>query len=423
MPLNRQKYIDLLSRMIACSKNLQNNPPELIPQEGLIADIVVDYLEDSPHISIQRVEYVPGRANLVLTYCAQYAALTSDRVMSFVGSLDVFPANEKEWKHNPFVMTVEDDIFHGRGTTDCLNHVALMTILLKEMSEQDIKLDYRLVVVFIADEENGVDPNIGIEHLMKDGYLDRCKGGPLYWLNLVAIYPLIGCGTRLAFALKITGKLACSGYPQDGINAILLGGKVVEMMITEFNKLYPEHPNDKIYDFEETSNIKATKVIMDQNSAINQIPQEVIYMGDARLTPFYNGREVMQKIQDYVNGLNDKLEEIPICHPSFKNIAKDGTRAKIEFKWHREPVDGLACDLNSIGFKLLSDVTFEMTGKRKTFTTMGSLPLISDLKKAGFDVQIVGYGVPEAYHANNEYCRFSDMELGYNIISKVIERY
>jgi acetylornithine deacetylase len=48
--------------------------------------------------------------------------------MSFVGShLDVVPANPASWERDPFKLTIEGDVMYGRGTTDCLGHVALVT--------------------------------------------------------------------------------------------------------------------------------------------------------------------------------------------------------------------------------------------------------------------------------------------------------
>ena len=38
-------------------------------------------------------------------------------------------------------------------------------------------------------------------------------------------------------------------------------------------------------------------------------------------------------------------------------------------------------------------------------------------------MQIIGYGMEDAYHANNEYCRFSGMAKGYEILRYVIEKY
>ena len=62
-----------------------------------------------------------------------------------------------------------------------------------------------------------------------------------------------------------------------------------------------------------------------------------------------------------------------------------------------------------------------MLGVVKPESLTGSLPCIGELKEAGFDVQICGYGVEEVYHGLDEYCNLSDMKQGYEIFVKVIE--
>ena len=41
---------------------------------------------------------------------------------------------------------------------------------------------------------------------------------------------------------------------------------------------------------------------------------------------------------------------------------------------------------------------------------VGSLPLVKEMKEAGYDLQIVGFGQSSVYHGDNEYCLLSDME-------------
>ena len=53
---------------------------------------------------------------------------------------------------------------------------------------------------------------------------------------------------------------------------------------------------------------------------------------------------------------------------------------------------GVACDLDSPGFHALCAATKAVIGEVKPYSITGSLPLIRDLKDAGFDVQTCGYG-------------------------------
>ena len=76
--------------------------------------------------------------------------------MTFLGShLDVVPANPETWTVDPFTMTRDGDSLYGRGTTDCLGHVALITDLFCSLAELKPKLQRTVMAIFIANEENG----------------------------------------------------------------------------------------------------------------------------------------------------------------------------------------------------------------------------------------------------------------------------
>ena len=71
--------------------------------------------------------------------------------MAFIGShLDVVPANPETWERDPFKLTVEGDKLYGRGTTDCLGHVAMVTEFFIQLAEKKPKLKRKIVAVFIA---------------------------------------------------------------------------------------------------------------------------------------------------------------------------------------------------------------------------------------------------------------------------------
>ncbi len=109
--------------------------PDLIPEENRAGNHVLALLkphsvENGGPLIIKQFEFVKGRGNLVVEYPATEvsASSCSEHVVSFVGShLDVVPADPSKWTHDPFKLTIDGDILHGRGTTDCLGHVALLT--------------------------------------------------------------------------------------------------------------------------------------------------------------------------------------------------------------------------------------------------------------------------------------------------------
>lgn len=80
---------------------------------------------------------------------------------------------------DPFSLTRDGDKLRGRGTTDCLGHVALVTELLHQLAEQRPALESTVVAVFIANEENATVTGIGVDGLVAQGLLDHLKNGPL----------------------------------------------------------------------------------------------------------------------------------------------------------------------------------------------------------------------------------------------------
>jgi acetylornithine deacetylase len=271
--MNRTEYVELLSKMISHTEKLQNEPPKFIPTEFLIAEIVKAELQDCKHILIEEVMFVKGRPNLIIKYENFNSHVIDDtRTLGFVGShMDVVPANPEEWKHNPFELTVDakdPDILWGRGTTDCLGHVALLVQMLKDLSKNNVKLDYTIGVVLIADEECGDDPTVGVSNLSKKGYLDFLKNGPVYWLDEADTYPVVGSGTMMSWELTTYGKRGHSGMTFNTINPILLSFQVIQSMLKVFKDNFPEHPDEEKYCYECTSNMKPTQYVNTEGSII-----------------------------------------------------------------------------------------------------------------------------------------------------------
>ena len=89
-------------------------------------------------------------------------------------------------------------------------------------------------------------------------------------------------------------------------------------------------------------------------------------------------------------------------------------------KWKCSPARGIACNLESEGFKALQAATTKILGTCKPYSVTGSLPLVGDLQDAGYDIQITGYGEEEYYHAPNERATISGMQEGFKILAEFL---
>ena len=184
--LDSESYVALLTKLIAVSEKLQNSPPALIPQENLAAEIVIEALkpytvENGGPLVVEHITYVEGRGNVIITYPG---ISEGKKTCTLIGShLDLVPADPEAWNVAPFELTRDGDKLYGRGTTDCLGHVACVTELFIALAKSKPSLETSISAVFIASEESTSVPNVGVDGLMVNGELDRFKNGPLLWVD------------------------------------------------------------------------------------------------------------------------------------------------------------------------------------------------------------------------------------------------
>ncbi|KAK6782957.1 hypothetical protein RDI58_020753 [Solanum bulbocastanum] len=419
--LNKGSFVDLMKKVIGESKYVQNNPPDLIPEEDRIVDHVLDILDpystkNGGPLVINHIAYTPNRGNLIV----EYPGTDPKKVVSFVGMhMDVVPANLEQWEFDPFSLSIDGDKLRGRGTTDCLGHVALVTELMKTLAETKIKLKSTVIAIFIASEENASIQGIGVDALDKDGWFDNLKNGPLFWIDAADKQPCIGTGGVIPWKLEVTGKGFHSGLPNKAINALELGMDALKEIQTRFYRDFPPHLKEKVYKFEAPSTMKPTQWFY-PGGGNNQIPGECTISGDVRLTPFYNVPDVIQKLQEYVDDLNANIEQLDTRGPVSKYVLpEENIRGSMRISFD-EAYSGVACDLDSLGYKVLSNATKEVVGYVEPYSITGSLPLIRDLQDRGYDVQSTGYGIMDTYHADNEYCLLFDMSQGYQVFASII---
>eukprot|EP01098_Paradermamoeba_levis_P015822 TRINITY_DN8246_c0_g2_i1.p1 TRINITY_DN8246_c0_g2~~TRINITY_DN8246_c0_g2_i1.p1 ORF type:complete len:421 (-),score=115.15 TRINITY_DN8246_c0_g2_i1:291-1511(-) len=304
--LDEKEFLRLLTLLIGETENLQNSPPTFIPSEDKAGQHVLAALkpfstENGGPLKVEHIAYVEGRGNIIISYPGDK---TLDKTVAFVGShLDVVPADPKTWERNPFQLTVEGDKLYGRGTTDCLGHVALLTNLFLQLAQKKPELKVQVVAVFIASEESDIIPGVGVDMLLKNSKLDFLKKGPVYWVDSADSQPCIGTASAATWHLKVSGKLFHSGLPHKAINSIELGSEALKAVQDKFYQEFPPHPEEKRYNFLCPSSMKPTRVTSSAGS-LNQIPPQCTFSGDIRLTPFYE----VDQVKETLNKFHQRIE-------------------------------------------------------------------------------------------------------------------
>jgi len=424
-------FLDLLGKLIAETRWLQNSPEMGIhPEEERAAKHVFDFLdpyrkENGGPLIMERLEYVSGRPNVKIVYPGD-----GEGYIGLIGShLDVVPANPEQWDRDPFTLTVEGDRCWGRGTTDCLGHVALLCCLLKNFCENKVKLRKSIVVLFIAAEEGG-EFGVGVDAVVDAGKLSELAGGwPAYWIDSADSQPCAGAYGALSWTLKAVGRLFHSGLPNKTVNPIELVQESIALLQKKFYVEFCERYEETRWGFITPSTMKPTQQACARGS-LNQIPGYASLSGDIRLSPFYDIRDCMRKIEEWVEDINTNLEQLPTRGVGSKYIVTadqgDPLRGRLELSWgHKSEeealiYEGIACDLDADGHKALVQATAEVRGSAAPYSTAGSLPLVRILQRQGYSLDLDGFGLMAAYHADNEYCKISDMVQGNEILLRVI---
>ncbi len=425
--LDEGRFIDLLRRLVALAPRLQNSPDVgLVPEERLPAQLVLDALR--PHVESGFIQAellaAPGheaRPNLVLT-----VAGTGPGTLGFVGAhFDVVPADKvvEGWEREPFELWVgEDGTLYGRGVTDCLGHVAVLTDFLAQLAERGRRPLRTLKVVLISNEEEAPIPEIGLDYVVEGGHIDDLKAGPVYWLDSADFGPTVGTGGMCMWELDVKGVPGHSGLTHNCVNALELAMATTLALGEWFNGAFSPHAEEGRYGFLSSSTLKAT-VINVANNKISKIPGAAVVGGDIRLVPFYDMHAAIAGAVEFVTKLDERIQkgDAPPGFPRTRTV--DGRTGSVTLRQKGRFMEGIACDLASPGLKALESAMRKVRGpdEVKPYSMTGALPLVRDLQRRGFDVQITGFGRGAYYHAPNEQANLADFRDGFAILRELVE--
>ncbi len=427
MALNRERFVSTLARLVELGPRLQNAPNAgLVPEESLACAVVEDLLSplrSSGFATVQRfcASGMESRPSLIVTVPG-----AGTKSVALVGAhFDVVPADREaeHWVTDPFKLVVDrDGTLSGRGVTDCLGHVALLTELLLDLHARSIKPSRTIHVVMIANEEERAIPGIGLEYLGDIGVLEPLKSGPLYWLDSADFGPTLGTGGIATWELRATGASGHSGLPHNCVNALELGMAAVQALVGWFRGHVPPHTDELRWRFASPSTCKPTMIQCDNNK-ITKIPGYVTVRGDMRVTPFYDIASVLNDACGFVDSLNRQIQAGVALSGFPRTRADTGVTGKVELVPEGKLSEGIACDLDSPALESLSRAIAEVRGtsRGEAYSMTGSLPMVRDLQRRGFDVQITGFGESRSYHAPNEQAKLRDFEDGLRILEMLVE--
>ena len=199
-----------------------------------LADFLADYL-DRPGVRVTRNPSADGaKTNLVVAVGPE----TGDREgLVLSGHMDVVPAEESDWRSDPFTLTESGDWYVGRGTADMKGFLALAANRLAAADASALRRP--LALLFTYDEEIGtLGARRFTETFAPIARLPRhvVIGEPTA-LRVVRAHK-----GMVRLRLEFTGRAAHSGYPHLGRSAIEPAARAIVALSVLRRELEAERP-------------------------------------------------------------------------------------------------------------------------------------------------------------------------------------
>jgi acetylornithine deacetylase len=281
---------DLLARLVAfdTTSHLSNVP---------LAEFLADYL-DRPGARVQLLPNETGdKANLLIS-AGPEPHDHSGLVLS--GHMDVVPADEPDWRSDPFSLTESGDTLVARGAADMKGFLAVAANRFAAADAQ--RLTAPLVLLLTHDEETGTHGARRFSETWADrSALPRSVviGEPTS-LQVVRAHKGM-MRLRLAFA----GKAAHSGYPHLGRSAIEPAADVIVALAALRREMEAERPahGDQ---FPAVPFVALNVGTVAGGSAANVIPDRCVVDLGIRLLPGMTAEQVADRVRRTVAGAAGK---------------------------------------------------------------------------------------------------------------------
>ncbi len=319
------------------------------------------------------------------------------------GHIDTVPFDgQPGWTREPLKADLEGDRLYGRGTSDMKGFIAQCVDAASKLDQKSLRRP--LVFVFTADEEVGcrgaelVGPELG-------GLLGDLPMPGLCWIGEPTSYGI--CHTHKSigsFELKVLGRGGHSGAPAEGVNAIAVMGKVMDVI----GKLQQERASSRSAAFAEAFPESPYDVLnfgtISGGIALNMIAEECRLRISYRSLPDVDPLELHREIERRVSAIDTR------------DWAGGPHRAKIKVG-RPQIVPPLLSSRGTTLERALAEATGGKTSRGAVFGTDGGHFALS-----GITSLICGPGDLDQAHQPNESIRRDAFERGPEMILRVVER-
>lgn len=247
--------------------------PTVGENEAQVADVLEALV--APYVArgimtCERLNYAPGRDNLIITLGINTAA----RRLGIDGHMDVVdPGDTTKWTTAPFAADERDGRIYARGASDMKSGLIAAFVAFLNVAAAGTLGDRQLIFFATVGEE--VD-NYGARQLAAAHAVDGLDGLLVAEPSGPQIEP--SCRGILDYTVTASGKAAHSSTPEEGANAISgLFAYQAEATMRMMTLLAPAHPM--------LGHATHSITLIKGGNQVNIIPEAAQLRGNIRTTP------------------------------------------------------------------------------------------------------------------------------------------
>lgn len=301
--MNKNSKIEILQKMIQIQS--------VNDHETNVADYIISLFAPYPDVQIKKVEYGPGRDNLVITI-----GDPNGPIFGLSGHMDVVAAgNEGDWDEPPFSGALKDGRVFGRGASDMKSGLAAVVIAMLELLEAKTKLTGQVRLLATVGEETG---EYGAAQLTRAGYADNLTGLVIAEPSTDMKDMVYTARGVIDYEVTSTGKGAHSARPWLGINAI--------DNLWDYYHLAKERLSKFDHKDQILGHVTHEITKISGGEQVNSIPAQAKYMGNIRTIPEYPNKLFYAELESVLDELNAKEGYDLSLRYSFPEEAIIGTK-------------------------------------------------------------------------------------------------
>jgi len=305
------------------------------------------------------------------------------RTLYFHGHYDVVPACSPD----QFKPRIESGRLIGRGSADMKSGLAAMIYAARAIQESGIKLDGRVALSIVPDEETG--GRLGSQYLARAGLLGRDG------IGMLMPEPTSGAvwnANRGAVSLnvRVKGKPAHVGLQHQGVNAFERGIEAAQALLVLKEEVEARRTGFNLKPDEAKASILMLGGLCRGGSGFNLVPEEFSFTLDRRINPEEDLAEEKARLFDLLESLRRKgldLEIETLQEGSSSGVSEDNPLAR-----------ALARNVEAV------------TGRRPAFEMCPGLLEIRFYLDRGVPALAYGPGLLESAHGPEEFVAVREIQ-------------